>query len=1241
MKIATTEQCIKPSYLCPTEEIADYLEGKVLDGFKNFYETLKTEEPGLAEKFRATRSGIRYGGKDILNDSFELAAALWVRDPDLMTEYSEGDVDWLSRYVRGFDDALRSEQKGEKERREKTYALQKAGVIETEQAQENERLAKKIHLIRQNIICPDGSLTPKGYAMIDGLREQSGEEAAVKAYDTIERIASKKCEGTRLTEKGREFVSDMVSEPEEYDFMANELAESDNPLTLIAAPVFSYLAQKKAKRALEAEEKLGGIVKPEPVEGKWHGTLMKLGAAAAVGLMVFGAAAGVVAGHDVGHGVGHDGIHLDAKDIANGTHSRDAGYNAGVYNYNASIDATHPIKTLVNTNAEERFPVAYKNEVAFARYNSTISQWQVWNKNISTGKEKLVFTPALHSEPEGLAFYNSSYAIYDGFDLSVLSAINGTPVRKDFDMSPKGIDMWGDKLIYSEFNWNTDNTNAFLLNLSNWQKTRLNYADHSPLVSLHGDIAIFERDANATQGSGFYLTNLTNNATEKISLPAYPTGIDLYGRNLVINTQFDGTFLKNLDTGKSVKFYASGAGVNNPRIYDKRLVWDRSETIYTANLNKWMPQLNLPGEIKMNEGKPFLMYVNASDPDSPILNFTDDTFLIDINRTTGKIIDSSPQTWYNAGDAFNITVTDESGNSVKKLTKLNVIPNQPPWFGTKELPRVTPFEFSVRIPAGDSQGKLTYNFSGKVCDIPAYDPDNDTIYYAFSKNQTQGATVTSLGNGTDKMSIGGNVFYLDNGTGELYAYGELPIGRYDKPLSVSVTDSRSVVEKSLYINLIRNSAPVLKLPIVTNGVAGTVTIGNRTLLSYSVKDANPVVSLSANDNDNDPMKFYFEAKLGDWSYSMLSNGTRDSKAGTTLISSPLGNMACKASVTDGYDTELVDFIINHTGVNPVQPPVNNTTVNHAPVFKDVSPVSMHLRSSHWNGLKDDVTLLNIANVSATDKDGDKITYGVKASSDFPFPYHNDNFLQSPDGMGYSDIGTHREVLVDKNTGQIFANGGFDNNKTYKAMITASDGKNITEKEVPFKFVLNHAPVVEYVKINGNRINATDNNKTITLPYSILKSVNLEFSAHDADSNGTYNDITNYKVLIDGSEQYFYNGPPDKVRDFPYFNFPQKSSVPKSGYQYSVVVTDNFGEQTTLNVVLKMEPKPSTPPAWQPTADFLDQNGEALCFGAAASVVVPAGIYASALVSRRWNEAKRKRWREVLGEFDKLKRKKKF
>jgi len=222
--------------------------------------------------FEVRGDKLYYRGKheDLLNASWDLAAALADRAPEVLENNSAGDVEWLAEYVDGFEAANKTEC---------------------------QRLRQKEVLIKSRIMRTDGVLTEKGRDMVEEMHaEANAAEQGIKGLEAEEQGLYADFE-----ERSSSLMADTEAAATTLPFLML-------PIYLVAKRAIdkekhSNKAKVKAAKETGAQlDEIGKKGKGGDVEKRWYQTTAgKAGAVIAAGTMIL-AGIGVALNHTANHG---------------------------------------------------------------------------------------------------------------------------------------------------------------------------------------------------------------------------------------------------------------------------------------------------------------------------------------------------------------------------------------------------------------------------------------------------------------------------------------------------------------------------------------------------------------------------------------------------------------------------------------------------------------------------------------------------------------------------------------------------------------------------------------------------------------------------------------------------------------------------------------------------------------------------------------------------------------------------
>ncbi len=356
------------------------------------------------------------------------------------------------------------------------------------------------------------------------------------------------------------------------------------------------------------------------------------------------------------------------------------GYNAEEYDYNFTLGKLHPITQVTDTPWDEYNPTLDGDLLLYLTDKDNDSVDELYLRNMTTNGE-IELPVTILARYSDIAMHSGKYAFRDYFGRIVVKSIT---TGENITVEPDGFSPYLCK-----------NTLAFITSSGTMVARSL----------LDGGLTLFGvNDAREVAVGDKYIVYTRIGHDKKLAavrfdadtgkpLPGAHSSVyawDVKGLSIFKDTiAFKGqqnvsspldVVVHNIDTGGVWWFgnWFSNRTIVPGRVYinEGRLAWSEyvnsQADIFMMDLNKWLPQLK-PANFTATEGQPFVGKVNASDLDSLLLRFSVDNPLFWIDPTDGTLW-ALPK---KSGTIdFNVTVTDEDGNSAKQKYKLAVLPKQ-------------------------------------------------------------------------------------------------------------------------------------------------------------------------------------------------------------------------------------------------------------------------------------------------------------------------------------------------------------------------------------------------------------------------------------------------------------------------------------------------------------------------------------------------------------------------------------
>ena len=434
------------------------------------------------------------------------------------------------------------------------------------------------------------------------------------------------------------------------------------------------------------------------------------------------------------------------------------------------------------------------------------------------------------------------------------------------------------------------------------------------------------------------------------------------------------------------------------------------------------------------------------------------------------------------------------------------------------LDRETQSSYTVTIAASDGTDKATITVTINVVDetenrAPVF-TDGSSTSRSVAENTGSGVDIGRAVSATDAdghtltYSLGGTdaaAFTINSTTGQLRTHTALDYETKSiYTVSVTVSDGKLTTTIAVTINI----TDVDESPNQVTGVKGVsannapvFTAGSNTSRSIAENTGSGVdigSAVSATDPDNDTLTY----SLGgtDAAAFTINSTTGQLRTHTALDYETQSSYTVTITASDGTDEATITVTIN----------VIDETENRAPVFTDGSSTSRSVAENTGSGV--DIG----SAVSATDADGDTLTYSLDGTDDAAF-------------------------TINSITGQLRTHTALDHEtqSSYTVIITASDGTDEATITVIINVIdetENRAPVFtdgsstsRSVAENtgsgvdiGNPISATDaegNTLTYFLSGTDAKAFSIDTTTGQLRTNAAldYETKSSYSVTVTVSD----------------------------------------------------------------------------------------------------------------------------
>ena len=488
--------------------------------------------------------------------------------------------------------------------------------------------------------------------------------------------------------------------------------------------------------------------------------------------------------------------------------------------------------------------------------------------------------------------------------------------------------------------------------------------------------------------------------------------------------------------------------------------------------------------------------VAATDVDGDTLTYTlsgTDAAAFSIGSTSGQLRTSAALD-YETKTSYSVTITVSDGNG--GTDSINVVIN------ITDVDE-TPSNNEPVFTEGSSTSRSVLENTGSGVDIgsavSATDADGDTLTYSIS--------------GTDASA-----FSIDSFTGQLRTSSALD---YETENSYSVVITASDGSLTSSINVTIDVIDANEAPVFTDGSSTSRIVAENVAIG-----ANIGTTVSATDADGDNLTY----SLGgtDAAAFGIDNTTGQLQTNTALNTTTKTTYSVNITASDGSLTDSITVTINVR------------SVNDAPVFTEGNSATRSIAEHTAANTNIGTT------VSATDADGDTITYTLGGTDAAAFSINNTN-------------------------GQLRTNAvlNFETKATYSVTITASDGNLSDSIAITINVTdANDAPVFT---------GGTSTIRSIAENTGAAINIGTAISATDEDD-----DTLTYTLGGTDAAAFDINSTNGQLQTKAALDFEDKNR-----YTVTVSVNDGNNGTDTINVTINVTDLEETPANNPPV--FTDGN----------------------------------------------------
>ncbi len=494
------------------------------------------------------------------------------------------------------------------------------------------------------------------------------------------------------------------------------------------------------------------------------------------------------------------------------------------------------------------------------------------------------------------------------------------------------------------------------------------------------------------------------------------------------------------------------------------------------------------GEFKANvdTGAPFDLVLPLS-----VTNGSIDGDTTTITIKTGKIESDT-----------TLTVTRETGTTGSVNVDIGTLPTPPEdehdgyILGTSNL-----LPLSV-IPATGEASNTAPTFTDGASttrSVAENTASGQNIGSVVAATDDEGDTLTYTLSGTDASS-----FTLDSSSGQIKTSGTLD---YETKTSYSVivtaTDPDGLSDTiNVTINITDVNEVVNNAPVITEGTSGTRTVAENTAAGQNIGD--PV---SATDEDGDTLTYSLSGTDAASFDIDTTNGQLKTKA--ALDYETKASYSVTVTVKDDDNaSDSISVTINITDVE-------ETTPNNAPVFSDGASTTRSIAENT-------AANMNIGSaVSATDDDGDTLTYSLSGTDSASFDIDTTNGqLKTKAALDYETKASYAVTITVKDGDEASDTINVTINITDVEEVAPANAPVFTEGESATRTVAENTAAAQNI---GDAVSATDADAD-TLTYALSGT---DAASFDIDTtNGqiktkaalNYETKSSYSVVVTASDE---------------------------------------------------------------------------------------------------------------------------
>jgi hypothetical protein len=640
---------------------------------------------------------------------------------------------------------------------------------------------------------------------------------------------------------------------------------------------------------------------------------------------------------------------------------------------------------------------------------------------------------------------------------------------------------------------------------------------------------------NVNEGGVTITSDANFNADENQTSIGTVTATDADGDNVTFS--ISGSEI-NIDSSTGVMTFASAPDYETKSSYTATVSATGSNsvtqniTISINNKNDNNPAFTSDANFNADENQTSIGTVTATDADGDTITFSISGSEINIDSSTGVMTFASAPDYETKSSYTAIVTASDSFNSNTQSITVNIADvNEAPSITSSATFNVDENQLNAgTVTATDADGDtITFSISGSEINIDsstgvmtfASAPDYETkSSYTATVSVTDGANITSQ-NITITINNVNEAPVITSGSTDFRPFeNQLNAGTVTATdvdgdtITFSISGSEINIDSSTGVMTFASAPDYETKSIYTATVSATDGINstpqNITITVRNLNDNDPVITSSLNFSANENQINIGTVTATDADGDNVTFSISGTDAGAMTINSTNGVLTFNSA--PDYETKS-----SYTATVAAYDGTNSTTQNITITIIDINEAPTFTSSTNFSANENQTS---IGNVSASDVDGDGITFAISGS----------------------------EIIIDSSTGVLtFASApDYETKSSYTATVTASDGTNSTTQNIT-------------VSIK----NLNDNGPIMTLQGTYSAEENQTsigtLTAADADGDSVTFSITGSELQITTSNTMFNN-----------FGVLTFASAPdyetKSSYTATVTASDGTYSQSSIITV---------------------------------------------------------------------------